>query len=158
MTQKDLFLKPASAPHLKSEASFLLRFAREITGAGLLFLAVCFMEGADYLLSASVFFGTLFGGEILFRFLGFSPSPRWDFSLLNQGLLVMLFLPANFTLEGCLLAAFVLAAFYRLSGGRAGYVLQPACFTLAFLAGLGFAPAFKLTLLPLLPSFLLFGV
>lgn len=145
-----------SAPHLKSEASFLFQFARESAGNGILFLAACFVGGGSYLFSAGLFFIVLFLGEFIFRILGKAPAPKWDPGLLNQGLLAVLFFPENISLKMCGLGAFVLAAFYRLSGGRNGYVLQPACLTLAFWMGLGLSPGWMLISLPLFPSMLLF--
>ncbi len=151
-------LHQGTAPHLKSEPALVPLLARE-SAAAAVFLFAGFWCGG---LSSVAFFGIILIvsliTEIVLKSAGFSSSPKWDFTLIQQAVLLTLFLPPQTPSAYVALSAFIMSFFYRLAGGRTGMVLSPVILALGFLSLLRFEPAFLLNKLPLLPSVILFIV
>lgn len=151
-------LNQGIAPHLKNEAPLVSVVAREL-GAALILLSAGFWCGG---LNTALFFGVILAavliGEIVLRFAGFSGAPKWDAALIQQAILLTLFLPAQLPLSIVALSAFTMALIYRISGGRAGMVLSPVCLALALLSVLKYELHFVLNILPLIPALAIFGI
>ena len=140
----------AVSPHLKSGAASKGMLYRELASALVLTCAACFIGGAPFIILTAVVLLCVFAGNFIFQAAGLSVSPRWDISLFHQALILSLFVPKEMLLSVAVFVALAFVLFYRLSGGRSGYVIQPVCLALAFLQIFGMSPAFQLEKLSLL--------
>jgi len=156
--QPTIAFNQGAAPHLKNEISFVSMLARQLGALLILLLASFWMQGLAGLLLFAVVLGAAFFSEIILRFLGFSAVPKWDLALIHQTVLLALFVPALTSPALIAASTFAMTFFYRASGGRGAYVLQPVCLALAFLSVLGVTPAYALQGMTMIPSAILFAL
>ncbi len=150
-------LNQGIAPHLKDEAPLVPGVARELGATLILLLAGFWCGGFNTVLFFGVILGAVLISEIILRFAGFSSAPKWDAALIQQAILLTLFLPAHLPLSIVALSTFTMALTYRISGGRAGMVLSSVCLALALVSVLKYELHFVLNALPLIPALVVFG-
>lgn len=151
-------VRKIQAPHLKSGAAFKKVLGKELAGVSILTFAAIFFGGIPFVALTGIVLLSVLAGDFILQAAGFRISPRWDLSLFQQALILSLFFPAKgIPAGGIIFMALAFVLFYRLGGGRAGYVLQPVCLTLAFLNCFGAQPAWPLDQLPVLAAGLTFA-
>lgn len=156
--QPSVAFNQGSAPHLKNEISFVSMLARQLGALLILLLASFWMQGLAGLLLFTVVLVTALASEVALQFLKFSAVPKWDLALVHQAVLLTLFVPALTSPALIAITTFAMTFFYRASGGRGAYVLQPVCLALAFLSALGVSPAYALQGMTMAPSAVLFAL
>ena len=130
--------------HLKSNAAFEWILSRELISSGLFVVAACLSLGWSFILIVGIVLGVVALGKGFFHVTKRSTAPSVDLSLLNQALLLCLFLPAELPKVVAALGAMALLLFYRVCGGRLGYALQPVCLTLVTFLAFESKPGFQL--------------
>ncbi len=122
-----------TAPHLRGRNTFDFVLSRELISTAILFFVGIFLGGKEFLFSSMIFILTAIVFDFLFQAMGFVSQPKVDSFLLQQTLLLALLLPLHVAWPVLQLTAFVLVAFYRISGGRSGYFVSPLCMAWIFL-------------------------